>query len=80
MRDGEAVGDLHRVLVHGACGRERKGEQRVRGAPRGERALPRGRGWQGRAAALTQQRPDHPRRALVAPLEAVHDGGEHNRV
>lgn len=39
--DGEAVGDLHRVFVHGPCGREggRKGGQRVRGAPRGERAL-----------------------------------------
>lgn len=30
--------------------------------------------------ALTQQRADDPRRALVAPLEAVHDGGEHHRV
>lgn len=34
----------------------------------------------GGTAALTQQRPDDPRRALVAPLEAVHDGGEHDRV
>lgn len=51
------------------------------GAAGGAGAAPRPRrAGQGRAAALTQQRPDHPRRALVAPLEAVHDGGEHNRV
>lgn len=79
MRDGEAVGDLHRVLVHGACGRAARLGWGAAGAtgcsPPGWRRT----GREG-TAALTQQRPDDPRRALVAPLEAVHDGGEHDRV
>lgn len=81
MRDGEAVGDLHRVLVHGACGRERKGEQRVRGAPRGERALPRGRGGQGRAGRrlspssvpITRAAPSL-RRSKLSTMEASTTG------